>query len=59
MTIDKDFKLDHSTIDIEAEIQKFLDNGGEIKQITRTDTFMKYRRNGINTIQSEEQNSTD
>jgi hypothetical protein len=51
--------IDHSAIDIEAEIQKFLNNGGEIKQIIRTDNFKKYRKNSINISHSEEQNSTE
>ena len=60
MTTDNDFKLDHSSFDIEAEIQKFLSNGGEIQQVAENKSKLKkYRRNGINIAYSEEQNSTE
>lgn len=51
--------IDHSTIDIEEEINKFLKNGGEIQQVECEPKFKKYNRNNINIKYSEEQNSTE
>lgn len=51
--------IDHSKIDIEEEINKFLKNGGKIQQVDYEPNFKKYTRNNINMKYSEEQNSTE
>lgn len=51
--------IDHSSIDIEEEINKFLNRGGEIQQVEYDSSTIRYNRKNINKKYSKEQNSNE